>query len=344
VVFAGIVWFIADKWLLLGLIMAIVCLVSWLVVPLVKLIQYLASSPKLERTRPRAVGVVAGTVVFLIVLLGIIPFPSHFRASGVVQAREWTQIIAESSGEVAEILATPGKAVVAGQPLLRLENKELGIQMQEAKATKQEVETRLRAATQRDPASVQPLRKRLESASKLIERIEKEQQSLTVRARHAGIWVAPGVEDLQMRMIKRGSPMGLLINPGQFEFSATVLQEDVDRIFQQKFPQAEVRLPGDAEIVLKVSDFRKVPGEQKTLPTAALGWGGGGDVAVSAKDNSGRTASEPFFSIIGQFQGEGDPALLHGRTGKVRFDLPSEPLLPRWFRRLGQLLQKRFQF
>ncbi len=344
VVFAGIVWFIADKWLLLGLIMAVVCLISWLVVPVVKLVKYLAESPKLERTRPRAIGVVVGTVAFLLILLGVIPFPSYFRASGVIQAKEWTQIIAESSGEVVELLAKPGQPVVPGQPLLRLENKELAIQLVEAKATKQEVETRLRAATQRDPASVQPLNKRLESANKLIDRIEKEQQNLTVRARHAGVWVAPGVEDLQMRMVKRGSPLGLLINPKQFEFSATVLQEDVDRIFQQKFPQAEVRLPGDAEVLLKISDFRKVPGEQKTLPTAALGWGGGGDVAVSTKDNSGRTASEPFFSVIGQFQSEGDAVMLHGRTGKVRFDLPSEPLIPRWFRRLGQLLQKRFQF
>ena len=345
VVFAGIVWFIADKWLLLGMLMAIACLISWLIVPVVKLIKYLADSPKLERTRPRAVGVVVGTLAFLLILFGLIPFPHHFRASGVVQAKEWTQIISESSGEIVEIIAKPGKPVKTGQPLLRMENKELAIQMVEAKATKQEVETRLRAATQRDPASVMPLNKRLESANKLIDRIEKEQQNLIVRARHDGVWVAPGVEDLHQRMIKRGSPLGMLINPKQFEFSATVLQEDVDRIFQQKFPQAEVRLPGDADVVMKITEFRKVPGEQKTLPTAALGWGGGGDVAVSTKDNSGRTATEPFFSVIGQFEAKDeDVVLLHGRTGKVRFDLPSEPLIPRWFRRLGQLLQKRFQF
>jgi hypothetical protein len=37
------------------------------------------------------------------------------------------------------------------------------------------------------------------------------------------------------------------------------------------------------------------------------------------------------------------PALLHGRSGVIRFDLPAEPLLPRWLRRLGQLLQVRYQ-
>ena len=35
--------------------------------------------------------------------------------------------------------------------------------------------------------------------------------------------------------------------------------------------------------------------------------------------------------------------LLHGRSGRIRFDLEPEPLLPRWLRRLWQLLQKRYQ-
>ena len=37
------------------------------------------------------------------------------------------------------------------------------------------------------------------------------------------------------------------------------------------------------------------------------------------------------------------PLLLDGRSGKIRFDLEPEPLLPRWIRRLRQLLQKRYQ-
>jgi hypothetical protein len=40
---------------------------------------------------------------------------------------------------------------------------------------------------------------------------------------------------------------------------------------------------------------------------------------------------------------QADLALLDGRSGKIRFDLEPEPLLPRWMRRLWQLLQKRYQ-
>ncbi len=344
VVFAGIIWFIAGQWLLLGLLMAVACLITWLVVPIVKLIQYLASNPKLERTRSRAIAVVVGTVAVLLILLGVIPFPYHFRASGVIQAKEWSQVIAEAPGEVAELLAKPGQTVGVGQPLVQLANPELLIELAGAKVQKQEIESRLLAAMQRDSASVQPLQKRLESSVKLIERLEKERENLVIRARHAGIWIAPGGEQLNQRWLKRGTPLGLVVNPAGFEFSATVMQEDVNRIFQREFPQAEVRLPGEAQNIAIVTQFRVVPGEQQTLPSPALGWASGGDVAVNLKEKSGQQAAEPFFSVVGQFQSASNVTLLHGRTGKVRFQLPNEPLLPRWFRRLGQMLQKRFQF
>ncbi|HEY1172066.1 MAG TPA: biotin/lipoyl-binding protein [Verrucomicrobiae bacterium] len=344
IVFAGIVWFLADKWLLLGLIMAAVCLFTWLVVPTYKFIKYLASSPKLERTRAQAVGVVAVTAAVLILLLAVIPFPHYFRASGVVQAKEWSQIIAEAPGEVVEVLAKPGQPIKKGQPIIRLENPELDIQLAQAQAKQQEVEARIRNAMQRDLTAVEALKKRLDSMNKFVERIRKEQQNLTVRARHDGIWVAPGVEDIQQRMVKRGSPLGLLVNPKSFEFSVTVLQEDVDRIFRPEIPQAEVRLPGTAEMPLGVGKLRAIPGEQMNLPTPALGWQGGGDVAINTQERSGRMAAEPFFAVTGEFSETPEIALLHGQTGKIRFKLENEPLVPRWIRRLGQLLQKRFQF
>jgi putative peptide zinc metalloprotease protein len=216
--------------------------------------------------------------------------------------------------------------------------------MTEARAVKEEIQARLRSAMQQDSASVSPLTRRLESADKLLERLQKEQDSLVVRARNSGIWVAPGIEDLRNRWLKRGSPLGLVINPAQFEFSITVLQEDVSRIFQQQFPQVEVRLPGQSEQVLLAKNLRVVPGEQRTLPSPALGWEGGGEMAVSHKDNSGRTAAEPFFAVIGQIQPDREVSVLHGQTGTIRFRLSNEPLLKRWYRRLSQLLQNRFQF
>jgi len=59
VVFAGIIFFVSTRYLLLGMIIALICVISWLVLPLGKFIKYLADSPKLQRNRGRALGVTA---------------------------------------------------------------------------------------------------------------------------------------------------------------------------------------------------------------------------------------------------------------------------------------------
>jgi putative peptide zinc metalloprotease protein len=52
---------------------------------------------------------------------------------------------------------------------------------------------------------------------------------------------------------------------------------------------------------------------------------------------------EPFFELRAQIVPQPEVALLHGRAGRIRFELPAEPLLPRAIRRLRQLLQRRYQ-
>ncbi len=164
-----------------------------------------------------------------------------------------------------------------------------------------------------------------------------------VRAPHDGVWVSPGIEDQAGRWLNRGAQLGLLVNPESFEFVATVMQEDVDALFGRQIRGANVRLYGDASTKLPVSDWRVIPGEQKLLPSAALGWRGGGEVPVSADGENASHAAEPFFEVVGKVESRDGVPLLDGRSGKIRFALPGEPLMQRWFRRLWQLLQKRYQ-
>jgi putative peptide zinc metalloprotease protein len=88
--------------------MAAACFISWITVPVGKFIYYLATSPKLERNRPRAVAVSLALLTLIVGVLQFVPFPSHFRAPGVTQATQWTRVINEAPGEVIEILAPPG--------------------------------------------------------------------------------------------------------------------------------------------------------------------------------------------------------------------------------------------
>jgi putative peptide zinc metalloprotease protein len=341
IVFAGILLIVADRFFMIGIIMAAICAISWVLVPTWKFIQYLASNAQLERTRGRAVAVTVAGLAVILFLLGVVKFPSHFRAPGVLLARERTQIVTETSGYLQKILAPPASRVTRGQPLLEFSNPEIDLELANARASVTELDARIRLAMKERTADLKPLTMRLESLTQRVQKLEADKTALIVKARHDGIWVAPEIIDQVGRWMGRGARLGLLVNPDAFEFAATVKQEDGDTLFGRNISGAEVRLFGEAGRVVPIQKWRILAGEQQTLPSPALGWMSGGEVPVSPDDP--QKAAEPFFEVHADIGANADAAILHGRSGKIRFDLEPEPLLPRWIRRLQQLLQKRYQ-
>ena len=344
IVFSGVLLFVADRFLIIGIVMAVVCLISWAVVPAVRFVKYLAANPRLDRVRPRAIAVTAGIAVVLIVLLAVVPFPYSFRAPGIVIATQRTQIANETAGEVAELLVSSGSVVKRGQPLLRLKNSELSLQLADTRAHLDEINARLLQAMNKDSADITPLTSLRDAVGDVLKKLSVDSESLTIRARHDGVWVAPGIEDYIGRWLPRGEGLGLLANPAAFEFAATVREEDVNALFAKKIYGAKVRLYGDAGRKISVAHWRVIPGGQHVLPSAALGWSAGGEVPVAMDDNSqGNKSAEPFFKVLGDLDSADGVALLDGRSGKISFKLSPQPLLPRWTRSLRQLLQKRYQ-
>jgi len=344
IVFSGILLVVADRFLIIGMVMAAVCLVSWAVAPVVRFTKYLSSSPRLDRVRPRAIGVTAGLAVFLIILLAVVPFPYSFRAPGVVIASQRTEVVNQTAGQVETLIASSGSFVKQGQPLLRLNNPELELQIADTRAHLDEINARLRQAMDQDSAEIEPLARLRDSVSAQVNKLAGDADQLTVRARHDGVWVAPGIGEFAGRWLARGTELGLLANPAAFEFDATVTEDDAKSLFGKNIHGASVRLVGQAATKLPVTDWRVVPGGQNVLPSAALGWAAGGEIPVAGdEDPQGNKSAEPFFEVVGKLNPNRDVALLDGRSGKISFQLPAEPLLPRWIRSLWQLLQKRYE-
>ena len=76
IVFGGILLVVADRFFLIGIIMAAVCAISWIVAPTFKFLQYLASNPSLERTRGRAIAVTTVGFAALLLFFGVVKFPA----------------------------------------------------------------------------------------------------------------------------------------------------------------------------------------------------------------------------------------------------------------------------
>ncbi|HEY5550275.1 MAG TPA: hypothetical protein VIK52_00190, partial [Opitutaceae bacterium] len=341
-VFAAILIFVADRFLILGVLMAVVCLISWVLIPVGKLVVYLGSSPKLERTRPRALMITGALVAMVVVLFDVIPFPHRFRAPGVVQAAQHSVIVPATNGMLVEILTPNGSRVEAGQPLLRLENRELEIQIVSAEAELTQSRALELRALERQTADLQPIATRTKAVEELLAMLRDRREALLVRAPHEGDWIAPDIDDLTGSWVVRGTPVGEVVNTDSVYFAAIVSQDEASRLFTDEIGDAFVRLKGQAGDSVSVSSKLIVPAERQNLPSPALGWRGGGEVAVELQDDTGMRASEPFFEVRATLEKAAGVALLQGRSGMIRFELPPEPLLQRWIRKLRQVLQNRY--
>lgn len=342
VVFSAILLFLADEFLIFGILMAIVCAVAWVLVPIYRLMSYLATSPRLDRRRLRAVGVVACAVAALVVILELIPFPNSFRAPGILQAKAYAVVVAQSSGTVDELYVADGAMVQSGEPLFRMQNRELELRIAAAEAQLAETEAMQRRAMQNSTADLQPLSSRAEANRKLIARLKEGREALTVRAPQAGTWVSPTIAELKGAWVERGTAVGELVDGSRFYFSAIVSQDEASRLFSNEIREAEVKLLGQTEASMPVTEKTVIPADRRTLPSAALGWLGGGQVATTATDTTGTQAVEPFFEVRATVDVVPNAESLHGRGGRIRFELPAEPLLEQWGRRFRQMLQKRY--
>ena len=343
ILFSGILLVIADKFLLIGLLMAAICAVIWIAGPVIQLIQYLATQPKLHRHRVRAIGVTLALATLTLGFLQFVPLPHHYRAPGVIQSLQWTELHTEVAGIPKSIDLSSGSKVLPVQSILQMRNPELEFQLTNARASLEEIDSRIRQATHESVPNLKPLQSLRDSAAQAIRRLEKDQERLTIKSTQTGVWVISDPKSLLGRWLPQGSPVGLVVDTNAFQFHAIIRQEDGDRIFAAPPLSAEARLAGESEKRIRLSNIRVIPGEQQNLPSPALGWHAGGPVPTSENDPSGRQAAEPFFEVQADVTDGAGASVLHGRSGWVRFDLPKEPLLPRWIRSLRQLLQKRYQ-
>lgn len=338
----AIAWFVADQWLLVGAVLALYCAVSFAGVPLFKLVRYLASSPRIEQRRSRAVAVVGGSVAGVLLFVGVIPLPHHFRAPGVLKAVEHSELVTETDGYLRRVTAS-GRRVERGELLVQQHNSELGFALAAARAQLAETDALTLRALRQNGRDYAPLEARAAAIRQRVTELERQQAALTITARHAGDWSAPNLDRMQGSWLAKGTSVGLLADSSHVYFSAIVSQTEASDLFVSgRLRRAEVRLVGDTGRVLAVSTPRMLPAGRRELPSAALGWYGGGTVPVEKNDKLGTRAQEQFFEVRAEVEPSAGVALAHGRSGWVRFTLPPEPLLRQWTRKLFQLLQQRF--
>lgn len=344
VLLTGIVFFVAKQYLDLGKLLALFVVVTSVVVPLVKLAHYLATSPRLQTQRGSALTRLGAATGVLMLALGAVPLPDRVRVDGVLQARAHRDLFIDAPGQVVEVMTAPGQWVQAGQPLARLANPDLDFEIASLTDQLQQLQAQELQALSGTTANLEPIRRQQQAVQEQLEARQTLRRGLLVTAPIEGRWSSPEIEGGQGQWLARGARLGAIVDERQWRFVA-VLPQVATHVFQGGAANAEVRLRGREEVNLPAKTVAVLPFEQGLLPSPALGISGGGEIAVDPQDPRGLTATEPFFRVQADLpvQALGDDALLHGHRGVMRLTLPDAPLLGQWSRGVRQFLQREFR-
>lgn len=343
VLFGGIIIAVSEHYLLLSVIMAVLLLYGWLMVPLFKFIKYLFG-PELVRVRIRALALTSVILGALGCALALLPLPDTFTAPGVLFARTNEYAVNYTTGFVTAVPTTSGQRVEKGDTLLIMENPKVGDQIAETQAALQEARSQFYLALASRPEDMDPLVKRMSVLEARLNQFIQDRENLVVRAGISGIWVSPQADNLLGRWVSKGDSLGEIIDTTGFQFVAAIPQDEVSRLFSKPTEGHLVKLKGDAFSTLHIHKLYAIPMEQSKLPSAALGWLGGGDVEVNSNQGDPQITAEPFYEVRADVQTNSDQLLLlQGRSGKIRFHLGYTPLAPQLFRKLQQTLQKYYR-
>jgi len=347
----GITLYIADQFFILGVLTAAISLVMLVVLPLGRLPGYLLSCPRIERRRLRATLLSGGALAAVVVGLAFVPVPDAITAPGVVEASAYEQVNAPEAGHVRSLAWESSQWVEAGTVLAVLQNPELDLDIAEMEAEIRGAKAMLAAATQRSMADMAPIQARLTALEQRLAELEQRRARMTVRAERAGLWVATpeiqrqlcgctGFANREGAWIRRGKPLGVMLDPKAYRFVAVVSQDQAAHLFSDDIGPGVVRLWGRGGEELTARTMKVIPYERRELPSAALGWWGGGTIAVSQRMDS---ATEAFFEVNLELEPGVLPPVGHGRSGLARFELPPQPLAAQAGRYLTQLMQARYR-
>jgi putative peptide zinc metalloprotease protein len=335
-----IITFIAGKFFVIGILLALWAVATQVLMPVAKSISFLVSSPNLRRQRGRALstsvllGLAAAGLIF------IAPAPSWTRTEGVIWVPEEAQVRAGAEGFVVRLLAPVDSEVRRGQPLIQAEEPFLATRVAVLNAQLDELAAKYDALMPSDRVQAAMVREEMIAARANLRRAREREAELVFRSPASGRFIVPNAADLPGRFVSKGQLVGYVVEPGELTARVALLQDDI-AIVRRDTRGVEVMLADWASDPVPARIRREVPGASLQLPTAALGSAGGGPIAVDPRDKQGVTALRQIFQLELTLPAEVRSEYLGARVF-VRFSHGFEPAGFQLYRALRRLLLRQF--
>jgi len=339
-IYGAILLFVAGKFFIVGIILAVWGGIALLGLPVYKRIHALLSAPHYQAGRSRAILVVFSAVTGLLLIIFLLPFPYHSRTEGVVWVPEDSQVRSKTEGIVEKVLAQSNGLVEKNDILIECRDPFLATQINILRSRLKEFELRYSAAYATDKVQASIFQEEIANIRERVAQAEERLGDMVIVSPAAGMFVLPQASDLQGRFLKQGDLLGYVLGKETTSIRVVVPQRNIDLI-REKTLGVDLRFSVKPNEIYPAKIAREIPGAVERLPSTALGVAGGGSIAVDPEDRSGSKAFERYF----QFDLDIDETLENFFIGSrvyVKFDHGYKPLAFQWFRGVRQLFLKRF--
>ncbi len=339
----AILLFVSGFLPFIGVLLAAMAVIAWVMVPIGKFIYYLLSSSELMRVRAWAVSTSVAVPVLVLGGLGLIPVSDPFYVEAVVEPAEMQIVHAGADGFLAEFLPSGRSVTPDGPPVVRSVNPALVSRHEQLVAERRELVARRGAALVQEPAAVQIIDLQIGAIDEKLGRIRRQLADLDVRAPLAGTWVSPNIDRLEGAYLARGQGLGLVATMDDLIVRAVASQDVAGALMEEAADRVEIRMDGrpDKEIGGRIKQF--LPAGSDRLPSPALSFPAGGPIATKPDDSTGTRTAERVFEIQVKPDPSNDVHLLPGQRVVIRFETTPKPLLSQAKRAVLQTLQRRFQ-
>jgi len=340
----AILLYVANAFFFVGMILAMTAIAGWVIKPIGKWVHYLATSPQLARTRGRAIGVTLASFAICFALIGAVNFPDRKVVLGIAEPTVKREVYVSSEGFLVDAQPSGASVSPTDEPIAVLENNEMVVRREQLSAQRQIESARHRAVLRDEPAAAQVLGSRIAALDKRIERSTEQIAKLRVSAPVEGTWLPADLDQMRGAFLKRGEPLGAVVNTREVVIRVPADQRVGPRIIDEVGlgGKVEIRVQGRPEFETTGTIIAIHATGQRKLPSAALGMPAGGDLAIDMQDPEGMQTAQQYIPVIIQPDNVENLPLLMQQRVMVRFETPPKPLAVQWWRVIRQLTQERF--
>jgi putative peptide zinc metalloprotease protein len=331
---------ISQRFMALGVALAVWTLFVSLVWPLCRMAWRVVAGATLAQHRFRAVSVSVGAAAGLAVLVGLVPMPLHTVAEGVVWLPEESIVRAGADGFAAGLQRVSGSTVDAGTLLITRDDPELTAKLAAASARVAALQAKLVSEQFDDRVEAAVTQRELDIEQSMLRDAQARQAELPARSASGGQFVVVHPDDLAGRFARRGDVLGYVLPAEVRIVRVLVRQNDVDLV-RGRLVGIRVRLASDLSRSWPATMVREVPAASNEMPSKALTIEGGGEQAVDPRDQQRPHTLQRFFQFDIELPMEA-ATQSSGAHVWVRFDHGAEPVAQQAWRRVRQLLLSRF--